>query len=162
MTRGKRKDAAKEGSSGDERGSFQAGETILKKRDIIAAAVILLAAFAVWGAGRLFSGAPGELRITVDGEVYGEYPLDEDREIRIGETNLCRIRDGEVSMIWADCPDQICVETLAINRDGGTIVCLPNRVVLEITDAGDGPEDQGMPEDQETPGDQALPDTVVS
>lgn len=150
-----------ENFSGGANGSFQTGG-ILKKRDILAAAVILLAAFAVWGAGRLFSGDPGKLRITVDGEVYGEYPLDQEREIRIGDTNICRIRDGEVSMTWADCPDQVCVETLAINRDGGTIVCLPNRVVLEITDAGDGLDDQETPEDQEAPGDQELPDTVAS
>ena len=130
----------------------------MKKRDFIAAAVILLAAFAVWGAGRLLSdGRPGRLRITVGGDVYGTYPLDQDQEISIGETNLCRIRDGKVSMVWADCPDQICVHTRAITGDGGTIVCLPNRIVLEITDAS-GQEEDGQEED----GQEEAPDVVAS
>lgn len=118
----------------------------MKKRDLIAAAVILLLALAVWGAGRLLSsGETGQLRITVAGDVYGTYSLSQDQEISIGDTNICRIEDGQVSMIWADCPDQICVHTRAITSGGGTIVCLPNRIVLEITDdAGkndDGPEE---------------------
>ena len=32
------------------------------------------------------------LVIRVDGELFGTYPLDEEREIRIGEGNTCRIR----------------------------------------------------------------------
>ena len=32
----------------------------------------------------------------------------------------------------ADCPDQICVHTAEISKDGGSIICLPNRIVLEI------------------------------
>ena len=115
----------------------------MKKRDIIAAAVILLAAFGVWRAGRLLSsGRPGQLVITVGGDVYGTYPLDEDQEIFIGDTNICRIQDGQVSMIWADCPDQVCVHTRAIENGGGTIVCLPNRIVLEIEDASGDEEKQ--------------------
>ena len=113
----------------------------MKKRDIIAAAVILLAAFGVWGAGRLLSsGRPGQLVITVGGDVYGTYPLDQ--EISIGDTNICRIQDGQVSMIWADCPDQVCVHTRAIENGGGTIVCLPNRIVLEIEDVSGDEEKQ--------------------
>ena len=39
-------------------------------------------------------------------------------------------------MIEADCPDQICVNHLAISRDGESIICLPNKVVIAI-EAGD-------------------------
>ena len=35
------------------------------------------------------------LRITVDNEVYGEYPLDQDQTIAINDTNICEIRDGK-------------------------------------------------------------------
>lgn len=125
----------------------------MKKRDLMAAAVILLLALAVWGAGRLLSsGAAGQLRITVAGDVYGTYSLSRDQEISIGDTNICRIEDGQVSMIWADCPDQICVHTRAIASGGGTIVCLPNRIVLEITDDA-GKNDDGQEE---------APDVVAS
>lgn len=125
----------------------------MKKRDLIAAAVILLAALTVWGAGRLLSSErPAQLKITVGGDVYGTYPLSRDQEISIGDTNICRIEDGHVSMVWADCPDQICVHTREITSDGGTIVCLPNRIVLEITDASG--QDEGNQEE--------IPDVVAS
>jgi len=32
----------------------------------------------------------------------------------------------------ADCPDQVCVNTRPADREGQSIVCLPNRVVVEV------------------------------
>lgn len=104
----------------------------MKKRDWIAAAVILAVALFFGIAGRLTAKSAQSLRISVDGETYGIYSLDENREVAIGDTNVCRIQDGKVRMIQADCPDQICVHTAEISVDGGSIVCLPNRIVLEI------------------------------
>lgn len=75
------------------------------------------------------------LSILRDGEMYGTYPLSEDRTIEIGDTNICEIRDGSVRMIHANCPDQICVHSAAIGRLGGIIVCLPNKIILRIEDA---------------------------
>ena len=34
--------------------------------------------------------------------------------------------------------DQICVHMIEINIDGETIVCLPNRVYIEVIDKSDG------------------------
>lgn len=76
-----------------------------------------------------------KLKVTVDGKEYGIYDLREDQEIEIGDTNICRIEDGVVRMVQAKCPDQLCIHQKAIDKRGGTIVCLPNRVVLEITGA---------------------------
>lgn len=104
----------------------------MKKRDWLVAAVILAAAFLFWIVGRITQKPAEYLQITVDGEIYGMYDLSENQEISIGDTNVCRIEEEKVTMIQADCPDQICVHTAAISSDGGTIVCLPNRIVLEI------------------------------
>ena len=104
----------------------------MKKRDWIVAAVILAVALISSVVGRLTAGKAEALRITVDGNTYGIYDISENQEIKIGDTNICSIEDGKVRMTWADCPDQICVHTAEILRDGGTIICLPNRVVLEI------------------------------
>ena len=73
------------------------------------------------------------LKISVDGEVYGEYSLKDKQEIKIGDTNVCRIEeDGTVSMTEADCPDHLCIKQGKIKQFGESIVCLPNKVVLEI------------------------------
>jgi len=42
------------------------------------------------------------------------------------------IKDGKADMISAECPDHICVHHAPISHKGETIVCLPNRVVVEI------------------------------
>lgn len=75
------------------------------------------------------------LVILRDGEIYGTYPLTEECTIEIGDTNICEIQGGKVRMIHADCPDQVCVHSAPIGRFGGSIVCLPNKIVLRIEDA---------------------------
>lgn len=46
--------------------------------------------------------------------------------------NLIEIGDGEVRVLEADCPDQIDVEQGWISNIGETLICLPNRLVVEI------------------------------
>lgn len=74
--------------------------------------------------------------VTVDGEVYGEYQLDEDQVVEIKKdgkvTNTLTIADQKADMTDADCPDLLCVHQKAISKDGETIVCLPNKVVITV------------------------------
>ena len=59
--------------------------------------------------------------------------MNEDREVSInGGTNILRIRNGRAKMIEADCPDQLCVDQRAVSADNESIICLPNRVIVEI------------------------------
>ena len=71
------------------------------------------------------------IRITVDGEEYGTYSLAKNQTIKINNTNVCEIKDGQARMISAECPDHLCMKQKAIDEKGGTIVCLPNKVVIE-------------------------------
>ncbi len=105
----------------------------MKKKDLILIGVILLAAETCRAGFRMFGEQKGNmLVITVDGEVYGTYDLSVNQEIIIGSTNRCEIKDGAARMTEADCPDQLCRKQKSIDASGGTIVCLPNKVVLEI------------------------------
>ncbi len=107
------------------------------KKEIILLIIIFAVILAVWIGYRMLKTDSGNLvRITVDGEEYGTYDLDEDQEILIeidGEvTNTLVIGGGEADMIEADCPDQICVNMSAISAESETIVCLPNKIVVEV------------------------------
>lgn len=105
----------------------------MKKAERILVIVIVSAACLIWAVSNIFFKDAGDiLRITVDNEIYGEYSLNQDQMIEINGSNICEIADGEVRMIQADCPDQICIKTNAITKKGGTIICLPNRVFLEV------------------------------
>ena len=68
----------------------------------------------------------------------------EEQEIPIVQdgvtTNVLTIRDGRADMTEADCPDKLCVHQKAISKNHEMIVCLPNKVVVEVT----GSEENGF------------------
>ena len=82
-----------------------------------------------------FRGA--ELLITVGESEFGRWPLDEDLTIDIEGHNVCEIQNGTVRMVEADCADQSCVHMAPIDEKGGSVVCLPNRIVLKISGVRD-------------------------
>lgn len=55
----------------------------------------------------------------------------QDQVIHIGDTNVCEIKNGKVTMIEATCPDHYCMKQKAVDEHGGSIICLPNKVVIE-------------------------------
>ncbi len=78
----------------------------------------------------------GCVKVVVDGAAYREYPLDEDCEVTIenlptGRLTL-RISDGSVDVAQSSCPDLLCVKHRRIRRAGESIICLPNRVAIEV------------------------------
>ena len=65
-----------------------------------------------------------------------------DQVIAIGDTNVCEIKNGEVKMTEANCPDHLCMKQPAVGSAGGYIVCLPNKVVIQGEGEGDAdPQD---------------------
>ena len=89
----------------------------MKKKEFIFIGGILILALAMWGGMSLINkGSHGSIRITVDGKKYGTYSLEKDQTIKINDTNVCEVKDGQARMI---------------DEKGGTIVCLPNKVVIE-------------------------------
>lgn len=105
---------------------------MIKKRELVLGICICIAAgilLFLFSSGR--NQEYSAIRITVDGKEYGEYNLSEDQEIKIGDTNICRIEAGTVKMIYADCPDQLCIHQKPVDENGGVIICLPNKVVIE-------------------------------
>lgn len=56
-------------------------------------------------------------------------------EIKIGDEdmyNIIKIQHNEISIIEASCKDKICINTGKINNGMTPIVCLPNKVIIEI------------------------------
>lgn len=109
----------------------------LKKRDkvILILLLLLAAGMLLWfWFGHSEGGAMVE--VTVGGEFYGSYPLNEEQEILIEGGNRLVIAEGKADMVWADCPDKLCVHQAAVSHVGESIVCLPNQVVAAVV----GPE----------------------
>ena len=105
------------------------------KNDLIFISVLFLTV-SVIAAGYFFLRGEGDtVIVTVGGKIYGEYPICENRtvEIRTENTeNILLILDGKVYMEKASCPDGICAKHRPVFRDGESIICLPNQVVIRI------------------------------
>lgn len=78
-------------------------------------------------------------RILVDGEEIKIISLEDDGESEIfeyedeqGNLNIVYREGNTVRMHEASCKDQLCVCKGVIGRVGETIVCLPNRFVVEV------------------------------
>ena len=109
---------------------------MIKKADIVLFILILIfgGAVSVWS---LTANTAGDKAIvTVDGELYGTYSLSADQTIEViqdsGHTNHITIKDGTVSMAYSTCRNQVCVDAGAISETKDSIVCLPNKVMIEI------------------------------
>lgn len=113
----------------------------MKRLDILLITVyitisIAIGYFLLWGP----SDAPELVEIKVDNELIGRYvlPLDDKLEIEVDELghNVIVIDGYDVYISEADCPDQLCVKQGTINRSGAMLVCLPNKLTVEIIGTG--------------------------
>lgn len=118
----------------------------MKKKELFFILGILLLAGVLWFGMRFSRKESSTIRITVGGEEYGIYSLAEDQIIPIGETNVCEIKNGKATMIEADCPDHLCMKQKAIDQNGGTIICLPNKVVIEGGASESSGQDSPVPD----------------
>jgi len=109
-----------------------------KKGDLLAVALVCaLAAAALCWLPALKSGG-GFAQIWQDGELIREVPLSVDQTFLVhgAYTNTVTVLDGQIAVTHSDCPTNDCVH-MGWLRDGGSIVCLPNRVEIRLTgDAG--------------------------
>jgi len=114
---------------------------MFKKNDIILIAVLLIIGVISLAFINFTRQAGGQVLITVNGEVYKTLELNQDTTISIdtdeGYHNVVTIKDGEVSMSEANCPDKICVKHKSIKYDNESIICLPHKVVVTITGGAD-------------------------
>jgi len=70
--------------------------------------------------------------IRYDGAEYARVSIDENREISVNGTNTVKIENGQVYVSWANCPDKLCMKQGKIENANKTLVCLPNRVTVEV------------------------------
>lgn len=122
----------------------------MKKNDVVLGGGILVIALVLFLVMHLTRNEAGnQIRITVDGAVYGTYSLEQDQVIEVKENdfyNRIRIQDGAAYMEEANCPDGYCEEQGKISGRTQTIVCLPHKLVVEVLDA-DGLENDSTSED---------------
>ena len=109
---------------------------MFRPADIILAIGLIIVGFAMSFFLAFGKDDGAQVKVQTAGELYGTYSLDEDQTVTIKQgshVNEFEIKNGTVRMIHADCHNHDCIQQGAVSRSGETIVCLPNKVVLEVT-----------------------------
>lgn len=110
----------------------------MRKNDWILFAFIAAAAI-IWCGLQMFvfSGTGSAITVTQDGKIIGTWPLKENTSLTFageaGGSNTLVIEDGTAYMSDADCPDKLCMHQKAVSGKGESIICLPHRLVIEVT-----------------------------
>lgn len=105
----------------------------IKRGDLILAAALLILSAASAVIIAFLQPPPEYVSVRENGLEICRLPLDRDCRYSIGSGNIIEISGGSVRMIYADCPNKICVRTGAISRGGQSIVCAPHRVTVTVT-----------------------------
>ena len=109
----------------------------MKKADLI----IIVSVAVIVGVLSFFlyyvnSGSGNTVTVEKNGEIIQTLSLDEDFEKQYdfdGETNTLIIKDGKAMVTEANCPDGICANHKPISRAGESIICLPHKLVITVS-----------------------------
>ena len=111
----------------------------MKKSDLLIIIAVIILAGSFYLTNFLMNQKSDEMTVEVyafDELVYSNVLNDKTEDVFIidNETgyNKIIIDEGVVTMIEADCRDQICVLSRPISRPGEVIVCLPHQVIVQI------------------------------
>ena len=82
--------------------------------------------------------AASQASIYSDGRLVKTVTLSVDQEFTVpapvGGSNTVTVRDGAIAVTEATCPDRYCMHR-GFCTGGSSIVCLPNRLVIEFSGA---------------------------
>lgn len=79
--------------------------------------------------------------ITKNKKEYGQYDLRVDQKIKIDDENTLQIKNNQIKMIQATCPDHLCIKQGAISKKGQSIICLPHKLIVEVISGDENQQD---------------------
>lgn len=108
------------------------GRKLLRLRDVFIIVFIIAAVFVFYA---LLPEDGGERAVVSrDGEVIAEIPLDGSGEYVFPQVPdmVFAAGNGAVSVTESNCGDKVCMRTGKISKRGEAIICVPNKIIVEI------------------------------
>jgi hypothetical protein len=112
----------------------------LKKTDYILLGIIIFIGVIIGLVIFLKSESGNSVQIRVNGDENQNYEI----KGADGATNLLIIKDGKAWIKEASCPDGLCINMGKISQNGQSVICLPNKVVVEIISDTTEADDMGV------------------
>ena len=113
---------------------------LISHADILLIVGILILAVAGLFAWKKLETPGAYVDIMIDGDSVKTLQLDQDTSYEVKQqagVNTVVVQDGNVTVQDADCPDKICVHQKAVSAENETIVCLPNKIVVTVTNSNE-------------------------
>lgn len=105
----------------------------VKIGDILLIAALVAVCFAVW----FFPKSQGSaVVISVDGAVVRTLNLKEDQILDLPDGTRVIVEHQSVRVEYSTCPDHLCEHMGAVSKTGEVILCVPNRISVEIRGEG--------------------------
>lgn len=114
----------------------------MKRNDIILGAAVFIIALVLLAFSKFQKVEGKQIEVSIAGEVYVIKELGSDEMIEITNDkneiiNVIVIEDGEAYMKEASCPDALCIKQGHIYMTKETIICLPNKVTVNVIGEAD-------------------------
>lgn len=108
-----------------------------RKNDIILIVIIIALSAMAFILINSFSSSGNEVIIEQNLKQTAVLNINKNQEYNLYDNNgnICNtvlIKDGTVSMKYANCKDKICVNHNKISKNNESIICLPNKVVVTV------------------------------
>lgn len=113
---------------------------IFKKMDIVIIVVLIISSFIphfIYSSIGSKNNKDLYATIKVDGEIHNTINLPTTSEEKFiiqteNGTNTILVNNNEVNIVYADCKDELCIKQGSISKIGKTLICLPNKLIIEI------------------------------
>lgn len=117
---------------------------MIKPGDVVIVVILLLLSFlpmVIFYMNNATNGAENNTAIiSVNGEVVETFILADDGETEVyeytndhGHENQIVRTNNEISISSANCTDQLCVRQGNVSEVGETVVCLPHKLIVEVS-----------------------------
>ncbi len=107
------------------------------KFDFIVILIVIVIAASFYFIPKISNDSLGDVVVIQDKQIIGSYSLKEDRTVPIKGLNdgynLLMIQNGTARICDANCPDMLCVKQKHISRNHESIICLPHKLVIQIS-----------------------------
>jgi len=107
---------------------------------LIAVSIVLFGLY--WLMMRDFNGATDKIVVIYkDDDIIWTLPMQKDRIIQLepfGVSMVVEIRDQKVRVLSSSCQQQICVRKGWTGQVHNPIICIPNKITIDVTGADPG------------------------
>jgi len=118
-----------------EKGSKAGFRRSVTRWDTLLLGVLILLSILSYLTFHILKPRGGEVWVSVNNRTVGIYPLNRDRTIQVKGpigTTVIRIHQGEAAITKAPCTHKLCQKMGPIPAHGPVMICIPNRIVVEI------------------------------